>query len=218
MRRTDYSTLMFQAGTPTDIRSAEADCQTVKDLYHGLATDQTIIAHQRGGHAAHDPGNVTRMNRRLTFTPILIVVAIVVLVLSACSEGGTPPSTIGDGPVVTTEAPSTTETPQTTEAPAPSGAPSEGTVAPSDDTGESTNFDTALYVLLGFAVIVIIGLLAWLVGRNSASDNASQQNAQQQSPPMPPPAQTAPLEQENVAPDDEGNDTGSPTDPDPSSV
>jgi flagellar basal body-associated protein FliL len=190
----------------------------VNDLYHDLATDQMVMAHQRGGHAVHDPGNVTRMNRRLKFTPILIVVAIAVLVLSACSGSGTPPSTIGDGPVVTTEAPSTTETPQTTEAPAPTDAPSEGTVAPSDDTGESTNSDTSLYVLLGIAVIVIIGLLAWLVGRNSASANASQQNAQQQSPPMPPPAQTAPPEHDNVAPDDEGNDTGSPTDPDPSSV
>ncbi len=61
-----------------------------------------------------------------------------------------------------------------------------------------------MILLIGFAVILIIALLAWLVGRNSGSHGENQSGGTNLSAPTTPPAPTRPV--------DDG--TGTPPGPD----
>jgi hypothetical protein len=63
-----------------------------------------------------------------------------------------------------------------------------------------------MIMLIAFAVIVIIGLIGWLIGRNSGSDGTNQPGETSQSLPPPPPAPDQPTYSDDNTPDSD-NDT-----------
>lgn len=112
---------------------------------------------------------------RVRYVAVATLSLAIMLLATACDSSGETPTTPAELPDVsapssteapaTTEAPTTTKAPATTEAPAAVGAPDATVAAATDDGGVDP-----LIVAAIIAVVVLIGVGAWFIGRSSGGD------------------------------------------------
>lgn len=100
---------------------------------------------------------------RVRIFAIAVCSLTIVLLLAACDGSGETPITPAEQPDVS--APSSTEAPATTDAPPASSAPNSTAATASEDSGVDPYVVAAI-----IAVVVLIGVGAWFVGRSSGGD------------------------------------------------